>query len=80
MIFQAPREETGKEDQKITCLLSVGQFKYSMGVVLSISGGGDIIGMLSEMQQGLERDGGAKDGAFTPAFQSLWIYGCQGLR
>lgn len=74
MIFQAPREETGKEDQKITCLLSVGQFKYSMGVVLSTSGGGDIIGRLSEMQQGLERDEGGLRMELSPQHPSLFGY------
>ena len=38
MAFQPPRRETGKEDQKTTYLFSGGQFKYPVGVILSISG------------------------------------------
>lgn len=38
MIFQPPRKETEKRDRKTMCLFSGGQFKYPVGVVLSISG------------------------------------------
>lgn len=34
------------------------QFKYPVGVILSISGGGVVFGGLSEMRQGVETDGG----------------------
>ena len=43
-----------KEDQKMRRLFSGELFKYPVGVVLIISGGGTIFGRLSEMRQGLE--------------------------
>lgn len=43
MIFQPCREETEKEDWKMACLFSGDQFKHSVGVVLSFSGGEVII-------------------------------------
>lgn len=45
MIFQLPREELEQEDHK--SLFSGGQFKYPVGVVLSISWGGDLVDFLS---------------------------------
>ena len=37
----------GKEDRKTKCLFSEGQFKYPVGVVLSISGEGSLFVVLS---------------------------------
>lgn len=58
MIFHSSRKEGGKRDWKTMHLFSGGHFKYPVGVVLNVSRGGVIIGGLSEMQQGLERDRG----------------------
>ena len=45
MAFSPP--EKGKEDQKATCLFFGIQFKYPVGVVLSISGEGSSFGEIS---------------------------------
>lgn len=51
------QEETCKEDRKITELFSEKQFKYPVGIILSISEGGSLFGGFSEVQQGLEGNG-----------------------
>ena len=52
--------EREKEDQKTTCLFSGRQFKYPVGVVLSISRGGVIVWCAFCDAQGLEREGGRR--------------------
>lgn len=55
-----PQKKRGDREErpKNKCLFSRGQFKYHVGVVLSISGRGVLFVGLSELSQGLERDGG----------------------
>lgn len=50
MIFQPPKEETGKRDKKkkVSVFWGRGQFKYHVGVALSISERGVLFVGLSE--------------------------------
>lgn len=66
--FSRPQGKKRPENQ-VSGFLGGGareQFKYPLGLILSISGHKVIIWQTFEMQQGLERDcGGSLDGAST---------------
>lgn len=71
----APQRGMGKRDRKMTHLFfqGGGQFKDPMGVVFSICGGGVVIVNFLRYSR-ISRD---NRGGLT--FQTLWVYGCQGL-
>lgn len=68
-------------DWKTTCLFYIGQYKYPMGGVLSISEGGLTLGGLSEMWQGLDRDEGGVLGWNShqniPNSLGIWMSGAR---
>lgn len=64
--FPASRVEMGKEDKKIACLFSGEQFKYSLGVVLSISGRGQPLMAFSGLESRLRQTQGVRFGMELP--------------
>ena len=73
LVDDFPASQRG--DLKTRCLFSGAQFKYPVGVVLSISGGGAVFGRLPEMRQGLGRERWRRgvEVELPPEHSRLWV-------